>query len=106
VGIGQVVATMGTALNARHVREIRKWGVPRVVLVYDADEGGSTGVERALEIFVSHDVDLRIATLPEGLDPCDLLVAQGAESLQIRSGPRRPIPAWKGSGGRWTRCSG
>jgi DNA primase len=80
-GVGQVVATMGTALNARHVRQLRRL-TPRVVLVFDADAGGSTGVDRALEVFVSHDVDLRVATLPEGLDPCDLLVQQGPEALQ------------------------
>src|SRR3954454_7192029 len=64
---------MGTALNARHVAQLRRY-VPKVVLVYDADAGGFTGVDRALEIFVSQDVELAVATLPEGLDPCDLLV--------------------------------
>jgi len=82
MGVGQVVATMGTALNARHVRQLQRAGVNRVVLVFDADEGGSTGVDRALEIFVSHQVDLRVATLPEGLDPCDLLVQQGPDAFQ------------------------
>jgi DNA primase len=80
-GIGQVVATMGTALTARHVQQLRRL-VPRVVLVFDADAGGDTGVDRALELFVSQDVDLRVATLPEGLDPCDLLVQKGAEAFQ------------------------
>lgn len=75
-GIPQVVATMGTALNARHVNQLRRF-VPRVVLVFDADAGGLTGVDRALELFVSQDVELAVATLPEGLDPCDLLVRPG-----------------------------
>jgi DNA primase len=81
MGVGQVVATMGTALNARHVQQIKRFA-PRVVLVFDADAGGDTGVDRALEIFASHDVDLAIATLPEGLDPCDLLVQQGADAFR------------------------
>jgi DNA primase len=80
-GVSQVVATMGTALNARHVQHLRRF-VPRVVLVFDADEGGKGGVDRALELFVSQDVELAIATLPEGLDPCDLLVQQGAAPFQ------------------------
>ncbi|WP_439626217.1 DNA primase [Gemmata sp.] len=75
-GVPQVVATMGTALNARHVSQLRRY-VPKVVLVYDADAGGYTGVDRALEIFVSQDVELAVATLPDGLDPCDLLVTPG-----------------------------
>jgi DNA primase len=75
-GIEHVVATMGTALTARHVHHLRRF-VPRVVLVFDADAGGETGVDRALEVFVSQDVDLAIATLPDGLDPCDLLTKDG-----------------------------
>src|SRR5205807_6839624 len=78
LGIAQVVATMGTALNVRHVQQLRRFA-PRIVLVFDADAGGATGVDRALEIFASHDLDLAIATLPAGLDPCDLLVRQGPE---------------------------
>jgi DNA primase len=77
-GIPQAVATMGTALNARHVQHLRRF-VPRVVLVFDADAGGDTGVDRALEVFVGQNVDLKVATLPAGLDPCDLLVQQGPE---------------------------
>jgi DNA primase len=81
MGIGQVVATMGTALNARHVQQAKRFA-QRVVLVFDADAGGNSGVDRALEIFAGHDVDLAIATLPEGLDPCDLLVQQGADAFR------------------------
>ncbi len=78
LGIPQVVATMGTAFNARHVQKLRGL-VGRVVLVFDADAGGDTGVDRALEVFISHELDLRVATLPAGLDPCDLLSQQGSE---------------------------
>ncbi len=81
LGVLPVVAPMGTALGARHVQSLRRI-VPKVILVFDADAGGMTGVDRALELFVSQDVDLAIATLPDGLDPCDLLVAQGADAFR------------------------
>ena len=118
MGVGHVVATMGTALNARHVQQLRRFA-PRVVLVFDADAGGDTGVDRALEIFASQDVDLAVATLPAGLDPCDLLVQQGPDAfrtvldgavdalefkLNQRAGRGRQPSASKGSGGRWKRC--
>jgi DNA primase len=80
-GLSQIVATMGTALNAQHVRQLRRF-VPRVVLVFDADEGGDTGVDRALEIFASEEVDLQVANLPQGMDPCDLLVEQGPDAFR------------------------
>lgn len=81
LGICHVAATMGTALNDRHIRQIRRF-VPRVVLVFDADAGGEQGVDRALELFARHDMELAVATLPVGLDPCDLLVQHGADAFQ------------------------
>lgn len=75
-GFQNVVATMGTALNSRHVDQLKRT-VSKVVLVYDADAGGLSGVDRALETFFSQDVELAVTTLPEGLDPCDLLVRSG-----------------------------
>jgi DNA primase len=81
MGVPQVVATLGTALNTRHVQHLRRF-VERVVLVFDADAGGNTGVDRALEIFVSQNVELKIATLPSGKDPCDFLIEQGPEPFR------------------------
>src|SRR5207302_3024874 len=57
MGVAQVVATMGTALNAKHIQQLRRFA-PRVVLVFDADAGGEAALDRALELFVSHDLDL------------------------------------------------
>jgi DNA primase len=81
VGVPQVVATMGTALNAKHVHKLRTFA-PRVVLVFDADAGGDTGVDRALELFAGQEVDLAVAALPDGMDPCDLMVVRGAEPFE------------------------
>lgn len=83
-GIANVVATMGTALNARHVAQLVRH-VRKIVLVFDADDGGNTGVDRALEIFVSQDVELAVATLPEGLDPADLLARDDGETIFRRA---------------------
>jgi len=80
-GIPQVVATMGTALNERHIGQLRRL-VNKVILVFDADEGGDTGVDRALEVFVKSDMELLVARLPEGLDPCDLLAQKGPAPFQ------------------------
>jgi DNA primase len=89
-GVTNVVATMGTALNESHVRQLRRF-VSKVVLVFDADAGGLTGVDRALEIFIGCDVELAIATLPAGMDPCDLLTKEGAEPF--RRALKNPIDA-------------
>lgn len=75
-GILPVIATMGTALNARHLVQIRRHAA-KVVLVYDADAGGDAGVERALALFARSEIDLTVASLPEGKDPCDWLLEAG-----------------------------
>lgn len=76
-GVANVVATMGTALNSRHVSQLRRY-VPKVVLVFDSDEAGDSASSRALELFWSqNDFEIGIATLPDGADPCDLLSQPG-----------------------------
>ncbi len=80
-GIPEVVATMGTALTSKHVRVMQRL-VSKVILVFDADDGGVTGVDRALSIFARHHIELLIARLPEGTDPCELIQRQGADAFR------------------------
>ncbi len=80
MGVMPVVATLGTALNSRHIRQLRRL-VPRVVLVFDGDEAGRRAINNVLPLFVMEDVDLAVATLPDGLDPCDFLLRDGAEAF-------------------------
>jgi DNA primase len=72
-GVPQVVATMGTALNSRHVRQLSRF-VKKVVLVFDADIAGDKAWHRGMEeLLLAPDVEVAVARLPQGLDPCDLL---------------------------------
>lgn len=80
-GVPQVVAAMGTALNGRHVRQICRY-IHKVVLVYDADKAGQIASDKGLEQFLPyHEIEVAIATLPAGLDPCDLLVSPGGVEI-------------------------
>ena len=54
----------------------------RVVLVFDGDEAGQTAADRALELFLGHEVDVRVLSLPDGLDPCDFLLGEGADAFR------------------------
>lgn len=82
-GVAQVVATMGTALNSRHVRQLSRF-VKKVVLVFDADTAGEKAWHRGMEeLLLAHDVEVAVAQLPQGLDPCDLLTQpDGPETFQ------------------------
>ncbi len=80
-GFQNAVAVLGTALGESHVR-ILKRHADRIVLVLDGDEAGSRRAGEVLELFVAEQADLRISTLPEGLDPCDFLQHRGAEAFR------------------------
>ena len=80
-GMDNVVAVCGTALGGRHIQLLRRY-VDRVTLVLDGDEAGQKRAAEVLELFIASQVELRIATLPDGLDPCDFVLQRGAEALQ------------------------
>ncbi|MDX2038039.1 MAG: DNA primase [Isosphaeraceae bacterium] len=81
VGLTNVVGTLGTALRDDHVTSLRRLS-DKVVLVFDGDAAGQSAADRSLEFFLSHEIDLRVLTLPAGLDPCDFLLEHGAEAFR------------------------
>ncbi|MCA9212854.1 MAG: DNA primase [Planctomycetales bacterium] len=82
-GIEYVVAVCGTALTDQHIRLMKRYS-DKVTLVLDGDTAGQakSSSSALLEMFLAHQVDLRVVTLPEGLDPCDFLLRAGAESFR------------------------
>jgi DNA primase len=82
-GLTNVVGTLGTALGDDHVLQLRRLA-DRVVLIFDGDEAGQKAADRALELFLGHEVDVRVLSLPPGQDPCDFLQTEGAEAFRAR----------------------
>jgi len=80
-GIQPVVAVLGTALTSDHIRLLKRF-TSRVVLVLDGDAAGRRRADEVLELFVRADVDLRVLTLPDGLDPADFLSDHSADALR------------------------
>jgi DNA primase len=89
-GVTNVVGTLGTALGADHVSALRRLA-DRVVLVFDGDEAGQKAADRSIELFLSQEVDVRVLTLPDRLDPCEFLNEHGAgpflEMIESASDP-------------------
>lgn len=80
-GLQGVVACLGTAINQRHIRLMKRYA-DRITLVLDGDVAGQRRTSEVLDLFVSEDVDLRILTLPEGQDPFDFVRQSGAGAFQ------------------------
>ncbi|MFM1868999.1 MAG: primase, partial [Planctomycetota bacterium] len=75
-GFTNTVATLGTALTREHARMLRRL-CDSVVLLFDGDEAGQKAADRALEVFFSESIDIKICVLPDNLDPDDLLRQEG-----------------------------
>lgn len=80
-GVLNVVGTLGTALTDAHVTALKRFA-QQVVLVFDGDDAGQNAARRAVERFLAQDVDLRILTLPEKLDPAEYLAAYNSDEFR------------------------
>lgn len=116
-GMPVAVATCGTALGEEHLDLLRRFS-EKVVLMFDADEAGTNASLRGFERSVPGDLDLRVAVLPTGRDPADVVAA--GETDLLRAAVRESMPllefrleqlfrsvdlADRGSGGRAVRSA-
>jgi DNA primase len=79
-GIEPVVASMGTALTERQLKELSRL-TNRVWLCFDGDAAGETATLRGMELAAAQGLDVRVVALPAGFDPADL-----AEGFDARLG--------------------
>ena len=80
-GIDDVVAVLGTALGERHAKLLRRYA-DRIVLVLDGDDAGRRRANEVLEVLLAEPIDVRIARMPSGVDPCDLILEQGRDAFE------------------------
>jgi DNA primase len=80
-GCGNVVSTLGTALTDRHLALLSRFA-DRVVLLFDPDTAGDAAVDRAIELAMTQEkIELAVASLPDGLDPDEFLLRNGAAAF-------------------------
>ena len=97
-GFENAVATCGTALSVDHLSIFKRLAT-RITLLFDGDHAGITATERAMEIGLENGLVLYGATMPEDLDPDEVLFDQttgkatpeGKERMAAILGAARPI---------------
>jgi DNA primase len=91
-GVPTAVATCGTALGDGHFDLLRRF-TEKVVLAFDSDAAGSRAALRSdeLETPFRLDLDLRVAVMPDGLDPADLVQEGRNEELAMAVKTARPL---------------
>jgi DNA primase len=80
-GLGEALASCGTALTEEHAKSLVR-RTRNVVLLFDGDEAGQRAMLRALEVLLPAGLRVRAAALPGGADPDDFLRREGPEALR------------------------
>ena len=81
-GIGYAaVASLGTSLSEEQAALLARYA-SEVVIAYDGDAAGQRATLRGLELFADAGLEVRVAELPAGRDPDEVLRSQGADALR------------------------
>jgi DNA primase len=86
-GVEPVVASMGTALTERQLKELQRL-TKRIWLCFDGDAAGEAATLRGMELAVSLGLDVRVVALPPGVDPAD---APGDFEEKLRGAEAYPV---------------
>ena len=78
-GWANTVAVSGTAFTREHATLIRRM-TDNLVIALDADEAGIKAAGRAARVAIAGGLNVKVAQLPTGLDPADLILKDGAEA--------------------------
>lgn len=89
-GIGNVVATLGTALTEHHVKTLTRFA-KRIIYLFDGDAAGQKAAERAIQFVETGSVDLRCVILPDDLDPNDFIHERGGDALRELLDQAQPL---------------
>lgn len=80
-GVENGIATLGTSLTEEQASIIRR-NVESVIICYDSDKAGINATLRATQILSKAGCYIKIARMPDGMDPDDYIVKYGAKKFK------------------------
>jgi DNA primase len=92
-GVGEVVATCGTALTAAHARLIRRF-TEKVIVNFDQDDAGQNAARKSLDLLLEEGLKVHVVELPTGDDPDTFLKAHGGDAYRQRLEAAPPAMQW------------
>ncbi|OGQ22738.1 MAG: DNA primase [Deltaproteobacteria bacterium RIFCSPLOWO2_02_FULL_44_10] len=90
VGLGYVVAPLGTALTTGHLQLLTRY-TKNMFLAFDGDEAGRRATLRTLPLFLEAGMMPRVVCLPKGEDPDSFVRQNGVEHFQERCQQARSL---------------
>jgi DNA primase len=88
-GVENAVASSGTAFTQAHLERLKKLS-KRIILAFDGDNAGEKAAEKSAELALLLGLEVKIAKLPEGEDPAELIKADPEKWKSIL---RESLPA-------------
>lgn len=82
-GWANAVAVSGTAFTIEHAALIKRMS-ENLVIALDADEAGFKAAARSARASLQQGMNVKVAQLPDGSDPADLILKEGAEAWRER----------------------
>lgn len=82
-GVGEAVATCGTALTPGHARLLRRFS-ETVIVNFDQDAAGQKAARKSIDILMEDGLKVRVVELPDGHDPDTYLKAFGGDAYRER----------------------
>ncbi len=79
-GVKNAVASLGTALTQQQARLLKRY-VEKVYICYDGDAAGQNATVRGLDILKAEGLEVRVITIPDGLDPDEYVQVYGKEGF-------------------------
>lgn len=81
-GITNVIASMGTSLTIEQCKAISKNKIYTVYVCYDGDGAGKMATWRSLDMLASANLEVRVISIPDNLDPDDYVRKYGADEFK------------------------
>jgi DNA primase len=75
-GVRNCVASLGTALTQNQARLLSRF-CRRIKINYDGDKAGIKAAQRAIEILLAEDFEIKVLVLPDGTDPDEFIRKNG-----------------------------
>ena len=88
-GVRNSVASSGTAFTRMHLERLKRLS-SRIIIAFDGDPAGEKAAEKASILGISLGLEVKVANLPEGLDPAEVIRKNPEEWKDIL---RKSLPA-------------
>lgn len=81
-GFTNTVASSGTALTSEHLKLLKRIS-NKIIMSFDSDNAGAKAAERGWALALANGMDVKIAEIPKGYDPADLILKDKEEFKNV-----------------------